>query len=57
MVERDDKDQFVAIRCDKCGKNSPPTSELIINKGLIGMGWFCRGGSHVCPDCREPIGG
>lgn len=54
MVERDDKDQFVAIRCDKCGKNSPPTSELIINKGLIGMGWFCRGGSHVCPDCKEP---
>lgn len=54
MVEQDDKGNLVAIRCDSCGKASPPTEELIINKGLIGMGWFCKGGSHVCPDCKEP---
>ncbi len=53
-VEYDSNYQFVTIRCDKCGKVSPPTEELIINKGLIGMGWFCAGGKHVCPDCKEP---
>lgn len=53
MVEQDDKGEFVTIRCDKCGKSSPPTEELIINKGLIGLGWYCAGGKHVCPDCKE----
>ncbi len=54
MVERDQSGEFVRIRCDKCEKPSPPTSDLIVNHGLIGMGWNCRGGSHVCPDCKEP---
>ena len=53
MVERDDQGEFVAIRCDKCGKTSPPTDDLIINHGLIGLGWYCAGGKHVCPDCKD----
>lgn len=54
MVEQDDKGEFVTIRCDKCGAKSPPTEDLIINHGLIGLGWYCAGGKHVCPDCKEP---
>ena len=53
MVEYDSKGQFVRIKCDTCQKPSPPTADLIINHGLIGMGWDCRGGSHICPDCKE----
>lgn len=53
MVEQDDKGEFVTIRCDKCGAKSPPTEDLIINHGLIGLGWYCAGGKHVCPDCKE----
>lgn len=53
VVEQDDKGEFVTIRCDKCGKTSPPTDDLIINHGLIGLGWYCAGGKHVCPDCKD----
>lgn len=53
MVERDTKGDFVRIKCDDCGKPSPSKSDLIINHGLIGMGWKCTGGSHVCPDCKD----
>lgn len=49
MVERDSKGDFAAIRCDKCGLHAPPTSDLVINHGLIGMGWECHGGTHICP--------
>lgn len=55
MVEYDDKGEFVAIRCDKCGKHNPPTDDLIANRGLVGLGWYCAGGKHVCPDCKESV--
>lgn len=54
MIERDANQQFVRIRCDKCGEPAPPSDALIINKGLIGMGWECSGGVHICPHCKEP---
>jgi len=53
MIERDNNDQFVRIRCDGCGEPSPPTSDLIINRGLNGMGWDCKGGKHKCPTCKD----
>lgn len=54
MIEVNDKDEFVRIRCDRCSEPSPPTADLCINHGLVGMGWDCKGGKHVCPTCREP---
>lgn len=57
MVEYDDKGDFVAVRCDKCGKHNPPTEDLMMNRGLVGLGWYCAGGKHVCPDCKEKTRG
>ena len=53
MIEYSENSRFLRIRCDKCEKPSPPTDDLIVNNGLIGMGWYCLGGKHVCPDCRD----
>ena len=52
-VEYDSKGDFVAIRCDKCGAPNPPTEDLLMNRGLVGLGWYCAGGKHLCPDCKE----
>lgn len=49
MIERDTKGEFVRIRCDTCGEPAPSTPDRIINHGLIGLGWACSGGKHVCP--------
>jgi len=54
MVKYDKDGQFEAIHCDKCDKPNPPTEDLMMNRGLIGLGWFCAGGKHLCPDCKEP---
>lgn len=54
MVKYDEEGEFVAIHCDECDKPNPPTEDLLINCGLIGLGWFCAGGKHLCPDCKEP---
>lgn len=51
MVERDDKDEFVRIRCDTCDNPAPSTTAPFLNHGLIGLGWDCKGGRHVCPKC------
>lgn len=53
MIERDDKDQFVRIRCDVCNKPAPPSDAPFLNHGLIGIGWDCKGGKHVCSDHKE----
>lgn len=52
-VKYDKDDRFEDIVCDKCGKGSPSTADLILNHGLTGMGWKCSGGSHVCAGCVE----
>ena len=53
MIERDKRGQFVRIRCDGCDAPSPATDALIINHGLNGMGWDCKGGKHKCPTCKD----
>lgn len=45
---------IVHIRCDKCAKPIPTHAEILNAGGLIRMGWKCSGGTHECPDCREP---
>lgn len=54
MIERDSVGQFIRIRCDKCGEPAPPSADLIVNRGLNGLGWDCKGGKHVCPAHKEP---
>lgn len=49
MIERNDKDEFVRIRCDECNKPAPPSPDILINRGLVNMGWHCLGGHHLCP--------
>lgn len=55
MIERNENDEFVRVRCDGCGEPSPPTSDLIINHGLNGLGWDCKGGKHRCPVCKDDV--
>lgn len=52
MIERDQKDDFVAIRCDDCGIVAPSTADKFLNVGLNGMGWLCVGGTHLCEACK-----
>lgn len=53
MIERDKTGDFVRIRCDRCDCPAPPSDNLIINHGLIGLGWDCKGGKHVCAICKD----
>lgn len=52
MVNYDTKGQFVSVTCDKCHAPNPPLADLIINHGLNGLGWDCKGGKHICPTCK-----
>jgi hypothetical protein len=47
MVIRDEDGHFEAIGCDAkhCEARSP---EGLIPGGLIGLGWYCSGGKHLC---------
>lgn len=51
MIERNEKGEFVRIRCDNCNKPAPPDSDLIVYRGLNNMGWRCSGGTHLCQNC------
>lgn len=51
IVRNESTRAFEGIRCDKCGKNAPPTEEIRKGFGLMNMGWQCSGGKHVCGDC------
>lgn len=57
MIERNARDEFVRVRCDGCGLPAPANADLIVNHGLNGLGWDCRGGSHKCPVCKGGVGG
>lgn len=49
MIHRDETGGFVGIRCDKCGTDAPPVTEIKEAFGLINLGWECSGGIHLCP--------
>lgn len=51
MIKRDPtSDDYLGIKCDKCETMAPPAADIIINHGLIRMGWECHGGTHLCPE-------
>lgn len=44
------------IRCDTCGCLAPPATEIIAAFGLVRLGWYCSGGTHICAKCPHPGG-
>lgn len=57
MIHRNQKGEFLAILCDTCSKQSPPTADVCINNGLNNMGWVCKGGTHYCSEeCEKAKG-
>lgn len=50
MVKRDPKTgEYLGIQCDECEAMSPPAADILAGHGLNHMGWYCSGGSHLCP--------
>ena len=51
MIQYQENGQFKAIKCDvaDCEATNPPIPTPSLNEGLIGLGWHCRGGKHLCP--------
>lgn len=54
MVVRDDEGKYAGLGCDMCGTMAPGTKEIIAGFGLTNMGWYCSGGTHICPACPHP---
>ena len=53
---RDEEGTFLYVECDDCKREAPSSIEELSKKqphGLIGLGWECLGGKHVCPECVE----
>ncbi len=46
----------VEVRCDTCGRDAPPASEILVAHGLVRLGWKCSGGTHVCDGCARAEG-
>jgi hypothetical protein len=46
--------EYVKIKCDLCPTLAPPAEEIMKAHGLINMGWYCKGGTHICPDHEHP---
>jgi len=48
---RDDKQHVTGIRCDgpECETVAPDAKTIAQGGGLINMGWWCKGGKHMCP--------
>lgn len=55
MIKRDEKTgEYVGLACDTCDKDAPPAKEIMEAHGLVRLGWYCSGGTHICPDCEHP---
>lgn len=48
------KDGKVEVLCDKCGTSAPPAKTILKAHGLVRLGWYCSGGTHLCPGCPHP---
>lgn len=59
MIQYEQDGQFRAIQCDAtgCAAVNPPVIDPSLNKGLIGLGWYCAGGKHLCPDHAHILAG
>ena len=55
MIKRDEKTrEYLGIACDICSASAPPAKEIMAAHGLVQMGWYCKGGTHICPGCEHP---
>lgn len=51
MILRDEiTGEFAGIGCNTCNAAAPPAEEISRGHGLINMGWYCSGGTHLCPE-------
>lgn len=50
MYVRDEDGNYQHIKCDVCEEISPPAAVLLDKGGLQGLGWYCSGGKHRCPE-------
>jgi len=48
MVRRDNG-EYVGLKCDQCDTMAPPAADILRGHGLVNMGWYCSGGTHLCP--------
>jgi hypothetical protein len=54
MIKRDEQTkEYIGIACNLCKADAPPAKEIMAAHGLNRMGWYCSGGTHLCPDCWE----
>ena len=50
MIVRDEiTSEYVGIKCNACEIVAPPAETIMEGHGLISMGWYCSGGTHLCP--------
>jgi len=51
MIIRDEiTSEYVGIKCNACEIVAPPAETIQEGHGLMNMGWYCSGGTHLCPD-------
>lgn len=57
MIIRNERGEYFGIRCDHkdCRVMAPSSDEIRNGRGLINMGWQCRGGAHYCPDHHSAL--
>lgn len=48
-------DKVTSIVCDHpgCSTVAPRDTKTLLHGGLRGLGWYCAGGSHLCPQHAE----
>lgn len=51
MIVRNDKGEPLYLACDMtgCDTRAPERDVVLRGGGLINMGWWCKGGRHMCP--------
>lgn len=54
MVRRDERGEYVGLGCDTCPTMAPDSAAIIAGHGLVNIGWYCSGGTHICPSCPHP---
>jgi hypothetical protein len=47
----------IEIDCDICGVKAPPAEAIMKAHGLMNLGWYCSGGTHICPAHPHPTEG
>lgn len=53
-VIRNADGNYEGLACDTCAAPAPDTATIMAGHGLINLGWYCSGGTHICPNCPHP---